>query len=153
MKVKLEEMSDFAEEFISKIEKTNTARVFGLSGNLGAGKTTFTQLVAKSLGVEDAITSPTFVIMKSYDLGDKRGPRQSEDDGMDFDKLIHIDAYRLESGKELEVLGFEELTKDPKNLILLEWPEKVSEILPKEMTTIKFEVVDEETRDIDIEKN
>lgn len=140
MKVKLQEMKNFAESFLSEIkQKSVQATVVGLSGNLGAGKTTFTQHVANLLGVEEQITSPTFVIMKMYSsLSGK------------FKTLIHIDAYRLKSGEELETLRFKELLENPENLILIEWPEKVSDILPSDMITIEFEVVDEETREIAI---
>ncbi|MDA8611501.1 tRNA (adenosine(37)-N6)-threonylcarbamoyltransferase complex ATPase subunit type 1 TsaE [Candidatus Pacebacteria bacterium] len=165
MKVKLEKMEEFAEGFLSEIRQGDLrqslptgqaggddgAVVVGLSGNLGAGKTTFTQQVAKKLGVKDAITSPTFVIMKRYELPkDSETPGQARGVGVDlgFENLIHIDAYRLESGKELEVLDFKEMLNNPSNLIFIEWPEKVSEILPSDMMTIKFEVVDEETREI-----
>ena len=151
MKVKLQEMESFAEDFLSEITKRDPRQsgddeggrgasvVVGLSGNLGAGKTTFTQQAAKKLGVTDAITSPTFVIMKNYPLENQK-----------FENLIHIDAYRLESEKELEVLDFKEMISDPKNLIFIEWPEKVSGILPENMKTVSFEVVDEETREIKI---
>ena len=83
MKITLEELEDFAADFVSKLEKSDTAKVIGLSGNLGAGKTTFTQRVAKKLGIlEESITSPTFVIMKKYEL-----------ESQVFDNFIHIDAY------------------------------------------------------------
>ena len=71
------------------------ATVLALHGELGAGKTTFTQTLARTLGVTDAVTSPTFVIMKLYEL-----QHQS------FETLIHIDAYRIEHSDEMRVLGF-----------------------------------------------
>ena len=77
------------------------------------------QGVAASLGVVGSVTSPTFVLEKVYELR-----------GQPFSKLIHIDAYRLVSGDELRALGFDELMGDAGNLVLLEWPEKVSDLLP-----------------------
>jgi tRNA threonylcarbamoyladenosine biosynthesis protein TsaE len=117
----IEETQKIADDFIKNISpKTDFAFVVGLSGNLGAGKTAFTKCIAKSLGVEEAVTSPTFVIEKIYELQNQK-----------FSHLIHIDAYRLESGEELQNLGWQRIISDPKNLILIEWPEKVSSVVPE----------------------
>jgi tRNA threonylcarbamoyladenosine biosynthesis protein TsaE len=113
------------------------ATLVGLHGELGSGKTTFVQLVGKKLGVKESITSPTFVIMKSYSLTAKR-----------YTLLVHIDAYRLDSGKDLLALGWQEIMADPKNLILLEWPERVSDILPKNYPCLDFQFMDDTTRKI-----
>ncbi len=145
MRVSFEQMPDFAEDFLNDISANysnlNHALLVALSGNLGAGKTTFTQQVANLLDVEEKITSPTFVLMKKYDI-----------DFGQFRNLIHIDAYRVEDSDEVSILNLPELFEDPENLILLEWPEKISDILPEERITISFEVVDEE-REITISKN
>ena len=90
-----------------------------LSGELGAGKTAFTKAVARALGVEEIVTSPTFVLEKIYLLPDKKL----------FKRLIHIDAYRLEKGADLIPLCFDKLMQDSGNLILLEWPERVADAL------------------------
>jgi tRNA threonylcarbamoyladenosine biosynthesis protein TsaE len=117
----IEETQKIADDFIKNISpKTDFAFVVGLSGNLGAGKTAFTKCIAKSLGVEETVTSPTFVIEKIYELQNQK-----------FSHLIHIDAYRLESGEELQNLGWQRIISDPKNLILIEWPEKVSSVVPE----------------------
>ncbi|HUY05587.1 MAG TPA: tRNA (adenosine(37)-N6)-threonylcarbamoyltransferase complex ATPase subunit type 1 TsaE [Candidatus Paceibacterota bacterium] len=97
------------------------ATLVALSGELGAGKTAFTKAVAAALGVGETVTSPTFVLEKIYLLGGEALP---------FAKLVHIDAYRLESGEDLASLGFDELMRDRGNLVVLEWPEKVSDELP-----------------------
>ncbi|MDP2651771.1 MAG: tRNA (adenosine(37)-N6)-threonylcarbamoyltransferase complex ATPase subunit type 1 TsaE, partial [bacterium] len=97
------------------------ATLVTLSGDLGAGKTAFVKAVAHVLGIEETVTSPTFVLEKIYQLGSET-PK--------FKRLIHIDAYRLEAGSELAQLGFDELMSDAGNLILLEWPGKVAEALP-----------------------
>lgn len=96
------------------------AMLVTLSGELGAGKTSFTQGIAQALGISEPITSPTFVLEKIYEL-----PA-----GSAFAQLVHIDAYRLEGEHSLVPLGFEELYRDPKNLIVLEWPELVASQLP-----------------------
>ena len=128
-----------AEQFVSEFchKKNDTAFVVGLSGDLGAGKTTFTKEVARILGVVETVVSPTFVIEKIYKLT-----------GSVFENLIHIDAYRLKNPAELTVLGWDELIKDPKNLILVEWPENIKGCLPDRSLSVNFEHVNENSRGI-----
>jgi len=135
------ETEKIAEEFLNKIKniKKEGATVIGLFGDLGSGKTTFTQATGKYLGVNEVMTSPTFVIEKIYSLDGRYG----------FKKLIHIDAYRLDSGKELQSLNFTEISKDPGNLILIEWPERVADILPPDLIKINFKFVSEFERKIE----
>ena len=95
------------------------ATVVGLTGDLGAGKTTLSQSIARHLGVTDTVVSPTFVIAKMYITSDSR-----------FEQLIHIDAYRIEDIQELDPLGWEGMVHSPKTLILVEWPERITEALP-----------------------
>ena len=137
----LEDTEKIAREFVEKILKKNQikALIVGLCGDLGSGKTAFTQAVAKHLGVEETVTSPTFVIEKIYKLKNKK-----------FDHLIHIDAYRLESGGELLHLGWEEIADNSKNIIFIEWSERVSEILPRSIRKVNLKFVNEHTREIEI---
>ena len=93
------------------------ATVVALIGNLGAGKTTFTQAVAEALGVKENITSPTFVIEKIYKLK-----------GQKWQNLIHLDCYRLDKPEELLHLGWAEIASEPENLILVEWADKFPEL-------------------------
>lgn len=117
----IEETQKIADDFIKNISpKSDSATAVCLSGNLGAGKTAFTKCVAKTLEVEDTVTSPTFVIEKIYELQNQM-----------YTHLIHIDAYRLESGEELLNLGWQRIVSDPKNLILIEWPEMVDGVMPE----------------------
>lgn len=118
----------------------DSALVVGLYGNLGSGKTTFTQAVAREMGVKDTVTSPTFVIEKIYETTHPH-----------FARLIHIDAYRLESGRELQALNFEELVNNPNNLILIEWPENIKEILPPDHMKIDFQFIDENSRKFEVQ--
>lgn len=118
----LKEFEAEASRFTNSLAaQEKSAILVTLSGELGAGKTAFTKAVAKALGVEDIVTSPTFVLEKIYLLGGET---------VKFKRLIHIDAYRLEKGSDLGTLGFDELMKDTGNLIILEWPEKVMDALP-----------------------
>ncbi len=110
-----------------------------LSGDLGSGKTSFVQQLAKILGVKENITSPTFVIMQSYPISFRH-----------FETLIHVDAYRLESSEALEKLRWQEYLANPKNLICLEWPERVPACIPQWATKIQFTFIDETTRQIEI---
>jgi tRNA threonylcarbamoyladenosine biosynthesis protein TsaE len=137
----LEETEQIARKFLENISqiKNNKAVTVGFFGDLGSGKTTFTQFVGKLLGVKEVMTSPTFVIEKIYNLDGQFG----------FEKLIHIDAYRLESGRELLSLNFEETLKDSKNIILIEWPERVEDVLPTDMIKTNFKFVSEFEREIE----
>ena len=103
------------------------ATVVVLQGELGSGKTAFAKALGKMMGINEHIVSPTFVIMKSYNI-----------DWKGFKKLIHVDAYRLESESELLNLGWNELVENPQHLILIEWPERVEGILPKDSRRIFF---------------
>ena len=132
----LEETQKLAKEWLNSLSvKDDEATIVGLYGNLGSGKTTFTQSIARELGIKEAVTSPTFVIEKIYDTNH-----------ILFNRLIHIDAYRLASGRELQVLNFEQEVANENNLILIEWPENVKEILPENHIKVYFEFVDENTR-------
>ncbi len=138
----IKEIDKFAKSFVENIlenKKSTRAVIVGLQGDLGAGKTTFVKSVARTLCVEGSITSPTFVIEKIYEL-----PEVCK-----FASIIHIDAYRLESGKELSLLGWEEISNNPQNLIFIEWPERVANILPKDINRIYFEFIDENTREVE----
>ncbi len=125
--------------------RADSATLVTLSGELGAGKTAFTKAVAQELGVEEVVNSPTFVIAKVYAL-----PREVAKGG--FARLIHLDAYRLESGKQLEPLHFSDMLADPNNLILLEWPEQVADTLPRPTLHIAIVTEADDARRISYEE-
>lgn len=134
----LEDLEAEAREFVSTLHsKQDSATLVTLSGNLGAGKTAFTQAVARTLGVIDTVTSPTFVLAKSYDLS-----------GKEFSTLVHIDAYRLKEGKDLKALDFTRTLEDPHTLVMLEWPEMVEDGLPEADVAITLTVRSDTERDI-----
>ncbi len=125
-----EEATRFAK---SLVRRDQGATLVTLSGELGAGKTAFVKAVARAFGVEEVVTSPTFVLEKIYLLPRELGGRTSK-----FARFVHIDAYRLEKGSDLAPLGFDELVQDASNLILLEWPEKVAGALPTPAVRVSF---------------
>ena len=111
-------------------EKLQKGCVLCLSGELGAGKTTFTQGLAKGLGIDQNVNSPTFVMMKEYE------GRLT---------LIHIDAYRLEGISQ--DLGFEDYF-DEEHVCVIEWSEFVKDYLPDDALYITINRLDENTREI-----
>jgi tRNA threonylcarbamoyladenosine biosynthesis protein TsaE len=136
----IEETGKIAKEFVENIKPhKGLAFVVAMHGDLGSGKTTFVKMVAKEFGIENTVTSPTFVIEKIYKL-----------ENQDFDNLIHIDAYRLKSGEELKTLGWEEVSKNPKNIIFIEWPDNVKDVLPDDKQEMYFKFIDENTREIEV---
>ena len=128
-----------AQAFIEALApETEGATLITLSGELGAGKTTFTQSVAQALGVADIVNSPTFVIEKVYGIPE----------GQRFQRLIHIDAYRLTNNGELNALGFGELMSHTGNLIMLEWPENVAGVSDQAAVKILLEPLPDGSRQI-----
>ncbi len=126
-----------AKEILEAIGATERALVIALEGNLGAGKTTFTQGLGKELGIGEPILSPTFVIMKRYPVSGKK-----------YKNLYHIDAYRLDGFNDMESILEKEVFDDPANLIVVEWAEKIKDILPSTTVWIKFEHLGEDHRKI-----
>lgn len=133
------ETKEVGKELSGRLRPQKRALVFGLKGNLGAGKTTFLQGLAKGLGIKEKITSPTFVIMKRFSV--KKG---------NFRNFYHLDCYRIENFKEMNNLGFKEIISNPQNIICIEWPEKIKKILPKGTVFINFHILGEDKRRITI---
>jgi tRNA threonylcarbamoyladenosine biosynthesis protein TsaE len=127
-----------AKKILKKTTKKKGTFVIGLTGELGGGKTTFLQGLAKGLGIKQKILSPTFVIMKKFKVPKKKN----------FYWFYHIDCYRLQKPKELFDLGFKEIISNPQNIVAIEWAEKIKKILPKNAPILKFKFIDEKTREI-----
>lgn len=123
----LDEMKGVAQDVLEKIQPLDTAFVCALQGELGSGKTSFTQCIAGLCGVSEHVTSPTYVIQKTYPLSE-----------CSFNTLVHVDAYRLESERELEVLGFSKLLEDPSVLVCIEWADNVRALIPQNALWIHF---------------
>ncbi|MEK7546960.1 MAG: tRNA (adenosine(37)-N6)-threonylcarbamoyltransferase complex ATPase subunit type 1 TsaE [Patescibacteria group bacterium] len=112
--------------FGGKNKPAKKAVVIGLVGELGAGKTTFTQGFAAGLGIRGKTQSPTFILMRNTKLRNSK-----------FGNFIHIDAYRADAGDFLK-LGFRKISEGLKNIILIEWADKLKRILPKSAIWLKF---------------
>ncbi len=114
-------------------------RLVCLYGELGSGKTTFTQGFAKALGVKNRLLSPTFIIVRRYDL-----PKNL--------LFYHVDLYRLNSTDEMEELGLSEIFSDPQAFVVVEWADKLGDLLPTNRIDIHFSVVDNEKHKLTITK-
>ncbi len=113
------------------------ALVLALVGDLGGGKTTFLQGLARGLGIKQKITSPTFIIAKRFSVS-----------AFGFHNFYHIDCYRIQKLKELLDLGFKKIISDPHNIVAVEWADKIRNIFPKSTLWINFEFVDKNKREI-----
>lgn len=118
--------------YLQKNPSTNL--IVGLYGDLGGGKTTFVKGVATGLGIKEIITSPTFTLLKEYKIS-----------GVN---LYHFDFYRLKNTQEALNLGFEEYLKRPRSIILIEWADRVDDILPKEKLIVEFDFINQNRRKI-----
>jgi tRNA threonylcarbamoyladenosine biosynthesis protein TsaE len=124
----------FAQKVIDACEKTDAATVLALTGDLGAGKTAFVKALAAQLGVSEAVTSPTFTIMRGY---------ETEDDT--WEQLLHMDAYRIEDASELQPLRFQELLTAPNTIFCIEWADLIKEALPADALWLHFSNTDDES--------
>ena len=122
-------------------KKLKGGEIICLKGNLGSGKTTFSQGILEELGAEKPYTSPTFLIMKAYQLNKKK-----------IKNVYHIDTYRVGSEDILD-LGWEEITENKVNVIIVEWPERIKEIIPEGFLDIKFEWINKDKRRIIFSEN
>ena len=110
--------------------------IIAFYGHLGAGKTTFIKAICDRLGVEDNVCSPTFTIVNEYQAASG-------------DPVFHFDFYRIDSLREAQDLGLDEYFYSG-GLCLMEWPEKIAELLPEDTVEVKIEPIDEVTRRISI---
>lgn len=129
---------ELAISLLHDIKKGKKALVLALQGDLGGGKTTFAKGLAKACQVKEEIVSPTFVIFNRYQAYRK------------FKNFYHFDCYRLESSKDVLVLGFNEIISNPENIVVIEWAEIIKDVLPKDTIFINFIFVSENKRRIEI---
>ena len=128
MKVRLDTLPGIVRTVLARLpDKKNRAVIVGLIGELGAGKTTFVQALAKELEIAETVQSPTYVLMKRYEVSNQK-----------FKYLVHIDAYRLSGPEEFKALKPETFLNDPRALVVVEWPERIMGALPPPDMTIRF---------------
>lgn len=131
----------FSEKETRELGKKLAATLHGviaLSGELGAGKTTFVQGFGKGIGIKEKIISPTFVLIRQHKIPKSKNI------------FFHVDLYRLEDEKNLRQLGIEELWADSNSIVLIEWAEKAKRFLPKSTTYINFKSLGETKRKITV---
>lgn len=122
-------------------EKLEDGDVLMLSGDLGAGKTTFVQGIAKGLKIKDRILSPTFVLVRNHEVDSEK-----------FNNLNHIDLYRIEGQEDLEKFGISEFIFSENSVTIIEWADKLKNFNPKKGYKINFVYKGENKREINIEK-
>ncbi len=105
-----------------------------LSGQLGTGKTITVQAIAEELGVQASVNSPTYVLLKEYLLT-----------GQSFERLIHVDLYRIEFNQDTDELGLADYLADEKSLVVVEWPERILGSWPADALLVNFDYGDKET--------
>ena len=138
--ISAQQTKDFGRKLAKEILRKSPreqAVVLALQGELGSGKTCFVQGFAQGLGIKEKILSPTFVIMKRFHVPCSM-----------FHAFYHFDCYRIENPKEILELGFKEIIANPKNIIAIEWAERIEGILPRECTVIKFDFINRTERKI-----
>ena len=119
------------------VRQTRHGNIFALTGKLGAGKTIFAQGFAKGLRIKDKIISPTFVLVRQHKIPYSKGI------------FYHVDLYRLEGNINPKDLGLENFWSNPKNIVLIEWAEKL-ENLPENAMNIRIEKVTDNKRGLEI---
>jgi tRNA threonylcarbamoyladenosine biosynthesis protein TsaE len=122
---------------ILKEKPGKIAKIIALEGDLGGGKTTFLKGFAKGLGIKEKILSPTFILFKKFQIPNSK-----------FQNFYHIDCYRIEKEKEILNLDFKGIIKDPKNIVAIEWADKIKKILTRKVIKIKFKILGKKEREI-----
>jgi len=130
------ETQKVAGDLAYKVIASRNPVVIALEGELGAGKTTFVKGFAKALGIKAKIKSPTFTLMKQYQIKPA--------------SLYHIDCYRIRDHRDLVTLDLKSIFKSPNSVILIEWPERIGKILPKKLIRVHIDHINHNKRKITI---
>lgn len=129
------ETRKLGEEFAKSLKKGDVVALFG---GLGNGKTTFVQGLAKGLGIEKRIISPTFIIVRSYKINSD-------------ETLYHVDLYRTRDILDARSVGIDEIMSSD-SIVVIEWAEKIKEALPQKRFEIHFKYLNENDREIEFKK-
>ena len=143
------ETKNLAKEIL-KFKPKRGAFVIGLKGELGSGKTTFAQGFAKSLGIKERILSPTFVLCKKFQISNPKSQTNPKSQIPKFKYFYHFDFYRIIKSEEILSLGFKEIISNPKNIVLIEWADKIKKIMPKNTLWINFKLIDKSFRKLSL---
>lgn len=127
----LDGIADAARQFVDAMGEN---KVFAMFGPMGVGKTTFVKAVCEILGVEDAITSPTFAIVNEYRTNTG-------------DQIFHFDFYRIRKVEEVYDMGYEDYVYSGA-VCFLEWPELIEELLPEDAVRVTLSEEEDGTRTI-----
>ncbi|KKR76429.1 MAG: hypothetical protein UU21_C0010G0012 [Candidatus Levybacteria bacterium GW2011_GWA2_40_8] len=131
-----EETKKIAGEIASSLQPGD---VIALFGELGSGKTTFVQGMTKELGIKDRIISPTFLIIREHKLKTTNPKLKT---------LFHVDLYRID--KDFMNLGLQEIFSDREAVMVIEWAEKIENLLPEKRIDIHFKYINENVRELEI---
>lgn len=140
MKTILRSENDTKKLAYSIAKQLHGGEILALTGELGAGKTTFTQYLSQALGVKKHVNSPTFVIMKIYEINPRLSSGSSKKGS--FRHLAHLDAYRIDNPAELNDLGLDLYINEPSAIVVIEWADKIKNYLKKysKVTWINFHI-------------
>ncbi len=127
----LKDIDRAAKEFLDIIPEDAVVAFYGV---MGAGKTTFTKAICRALGVPDSVNSPTFTIINEYRTREGK-------------PVFHFDFYRINKIEEAYDIGFEEFIESG-HLCLIEWPEKIEQILPDNCLKVQISVLEDESREV-----
>lgn len=137
MKIELNNLAALDQAAETLLAYAGNERIFIFEGDMGAGKTTFIKAITKALGVTEVVSSPTFSIVNEYDAAGQT--------------IYHFDFYRIKNLQEAYDIGYEEYFYSG-NLCLIEWPEKVQELLPEHYLKIEITAPAENERVLSISK-
>ena len=140
-----EETIRFAQKFAQKLKG---GEIIGLIGDLGAGKTVFVKGLSEELGIKEAVTSSTFVVLKEYNILQPMLHLRGVTKGLT--KFVHIDAYRVGTPNDIISVGIEDYFNRKDVVMVIEWAEKIKKLLPKNTIYINFKHISENEREISI---
>ena len=135
---------DIAREVLNEVAGLNRNRsvVLGLQGDLGAGKTTWTRGLVDALGGDpEQVQSPTYILMRDYQLGENL---------YQFQSLHHIDLYRLNKASDTKALMLDEAVNDQTKIFVIEWADKYPRSIPKLHASLLFETINDFTKTIEL---
>jgi tRNA threonylcarbamoyladenosine biosynthesis protein TsaE len=127
--IEVDEFCDWEKVAEFLVSRIKSGMLVTLQGDLGAGKTTLTQYIAKQLGISKRTLSPTFALIRSYKVQSNKCK--------ELKRIVHVDAYRIENQSELLALDLDEELMEPGTVMIVEWPEKINNWIDKREDVLK----------------